>query len=733
MAEQKTLNQLTSETQAWLDDATKRHPGLDFGLVSKACHFALPLSEQASSPYTTSTLDQGLKMASLLLDLNCDTVTLAAAIAYPSVYYTHPNREKVRQALTPQVSKLIYGATKMEAIHDMHRDTASLNNQQVDNLRKMLLAIVDDVRVVLIKLAERLITLQYLKKCSIEQQQYIAQQALDFYAPLANRLGIGQLKWQLEDLSFRFLHNEAYFSISKELNMRRTERESFINEMMSELTQMLNQAGIQDYSLSGRAKHIYSIYKKAQRKGVPVSEIYDASALRILVNSITDCYTALSLVHDRWPHIEKEFDDYIAHPKENGYQSIHTAIIADNKRNVEIQIRTYQIHEAAELGVAAHWKYKEGSATQQESYESKIERLRELMNWQQEVTNNDNSDLYSSLFSDRIYVFTPQGDVFNLVAGSTPLDFAYHVHSSVGHRAKGARVNDKMVPLTTKLHTGDRVEILTSKHENPSRDWMNPQQGYLTTTAAIQKVRHWFKKQNYDRDLAAGLEIWDKATRHDNINKNMLNKATQRFNVKKADDILVAIGTGNLGVNTVIQYIKSILDTHPVTETADEPEISFKKPKQKQASSSPLIVEGVGNLLTHLAKCCKPIPGDDIIGFVTNGRGVSIHERHCKNIQYEVLTRPQRIIDVAWGDYSETSSYPIDLTIIADDRSGLVRDISAIIANEKLHLLGLTSHINQTSNEAIIQITVELRPDVTLEHIRNLIMQVPSVASVNRT
>jgi GTP pyrophosphokinase len=731
MSDQNLKNQTSNEIQVWLEQASKQHPGLDLELIKLACDFAQELSEDAISPYTTSTLDQGLKMASLLLDLNCDTQTLAAAIAYPGVYYAHPNRETVRQKLTPQVSKLIHGVTRMEAIHDMHKESETLNPQQVDNLRKMLLAIVDDVRVVLIKLTERLITLQYLKKCSVEQQRYIAQQALDFYAPLANRLGIGQLKWQLEDLSFRFLHNEEYFAISKELNMRRVEREEFINEMMNEITHMLNEENVQDYSLSGRAKHIYSIYKKAQRKNLPVSEIYDASALRVLVNSISDCYTTLSLAHDRWPHIDKEFDDYVANPKENGYQSIHTAVIADNQRNVEIQIRTYEMHAAAELGVAAHWKYKEGDSSPQDSYEAKIERLRELMNWQQEVSDESNADLYSSLFSDRIYAFTPQGDVFNLINGSTPLDFAYHIHSSVGHRAKGARVNDKMVPLTSTLKTGDRVEIITSKQENPSRDWMNPQLGYLTTSTAIQKVRHWFKKQNYDRDLAAGLEVWEKATRHDPVNKGLLSKVIKRFNVNKADDILVAIGTGNLGVQTVIQYIKSLSKTKEVSPA--EEEISFKPaPKKSTKSNSPLIIEGVGNLLSHLAMCCKPIPGDDIIGFVTNGRGVSIHNRECKNIQHEILTRPQRIIDVEWGENNEDSAYPIDLTVVADDRSGLVRDISAIIAGEKLHFLGLSSHINKSSNEAIIQITIELRADVTIDYIRNQILQVDGVLKVTR-
>lgn len=730
MSDPNTQNQQSHEISQWLESVAKQHPDADLSLLKTACGFAETLGEDAISPYTTSTLDQGLKMAALLLDLNCDMPTLAAAVAYPAVYYAHPNREHVRQTLTPPVSKLIQGAIRMEAIHDMHRSSDALNSQQLDNLRKMLLAIVDDVRVVLIKLAERLITLQYLKKCSVDQQRYIAQQALDFYAPLANRLGIGQLKWQLEDLSFRFLHNEDYFSISKELNMRRTEREAFINEMSNELTHMLNEAGVLDYSLSGRAKHIYSIYKKAKRKHVPVSEIYDASALRVLVNTISDCYTTLSLVHDRWKHIDKEFDDYIANPKENGYQSIHTAIIADNNRNVEIQIRTYEMHAAAELGVAAHWKYKEDDDSAQDSYEAKIERLRELMNWQKEVTDDSNAELYSSLFSDRVYAFTPRGDVFNLVKGSTPLDFAYHIHSSIGHRTKGAKINDKMVPLTTPLNTGDRVEILTSKQENPSRDWMNPQLGYLTTNTALQKVRHWFKKQNYEKDLAVGLDIWDKAVRHENITKSMLAKVTKRFNVKKADDILVAIGSGNLGVQTVIQQIKALSKTHETDSTDD---ITFKpSPKKTQPSNSPLVIEGVGNLLSHLAKCCKPIPGDDIIGFITHGRGISIHNTQCKNIQHEILTRPQRIIDVAWGAHNENTVYSVDLTITADDRSGLVRDISSLIANEKIGFLGLHSHVNKATNEAIIQITIELTTSISIDHIRSQLLSIAGIIKVTR-
>ena len=714
----------------WLSLADRFPSDGDRDLLKKSYDYAANLSETAVSPYTTSTLDQGLKMALLLANIQCDAQTLAAAIAYPSIYYAHPSKDKVMQTLSPAVTKLIYGAARMEAIHNIHRQSSALNQQQIDNLRKMLLAIVDDVRIVLIRLAERLITLEYLKKCTEEQQQYIAHQALDFYAPLANRLGIGQLKWQLEDLALRYLDKNTYFAIAHALKKRRSERDAVVHDTMTELKQLLDNNGVINYDITGRSKHIYSIYKKMQRKQLPTNEIYDCQAVRVLVNSIADCYTTLSLAHDHWPHIKKEFDDYVANPKPNGYQSIHTVIV-NHDINVEIQIRTFDMHTAAEGGVAAHWKYKEG-ASEKENYEEKIERLRELLKWQQEVTDDTQENVYESLFSDRIYTFTPQGDVFDLSAGSTPLDFAYLVHTSIGHRTKGAKVNDKIVPLTHRLETGDRVEIITSKHEQPSRDWMNPTLGYLKTSDALQKVRHWFKKQNYDKDLAAGLELFDKAVRHeDNINKADLALLTKRFNVKKAEDILVAIGSNNITATQVVQQLKHLKESDHRSDALSKPDIKLKSTTQHVENASDLIVEGVGNLLTHIAKCCKPIPGDSIIGFITTGRGVSIHHQDCPNIQHDLLTQPQRIIDVQWNSRC-AGSYPIDLIITADDRSGLVRDISAIVAHEKLHFLGLTTQINRATNEAVIRITIELKNEISADYICKQMLHIPGVLKVVR-
>lgn len=715
---------IPTEPAKWLAYITQHYTHINETDLSRTLTFATSLVTRAASPYSLDTLSQGIRMATLLLDLNCDTTTLGASLLYPGYFYAQPDKTELEENVPTNIITLLQGAGRMEAIHTLQREGTVENPQQIDNLRKMLLAIVDDIRIVLIKLVERLITLEFLKESHFTQRETIAQQVLDFYAPLANRLGIGQLKWQLEDLAFRYLNPEDYSHISKSLNMKRREREAFITEMTNTLKDMVESADIHGYSISGRAKHIYSIYKKAKRKQVPIEEIYDASALRVLVDSVQDCYTLLSLVHDRWPHVDAEFDDYIAQPKGNGYKSIHTAIITPDKLIAEIQIRTYDMHQSAELGVAAHWRYKEGAKG--DAYEDKIERLRELMQWQQEVTEDQDPQLYQSLFNDRVYVFTPQGDAVDLTAGSTPLDFAYHIHTSVGHRTKGAKINGKIVPLTHHLQTGDRVEIITGSQENPSRDWMSTKLGYLNTTQARAKVRNWFKKQNYDSDLHTGLGIWDKAIRGTTLKKQDLSKITKRFNVSKIDDLLVAIGSGNLGINTVI----SALSAPKPDQTIDKPII--KKPTQ-QTQPAGLNIEGVGQLMTHLARCCKPIPGDDIIGFITQGRGVSIHHRDCPNIAHQINTNPHRIIEVNWGQAQTNHHYPVDLTITCTERNGLIRDISAVIANEKLNLLALNTQFDANRHLSTFTITVELRGDITIDQLKQKLRCVSDVLDVNRS
>ena len=726
------MTDLSKQSKDWLKNAELRFENLDTDALTQACHFTERLNDKINPPFSESVLTEGLNMANELLELNCDTHTLAAAITYPAIYYNQPSKESIRKQLGENIYKILSSAQRMEAIHDMHSLSGdTLAHKKVDNLRKMLLAIVDDVRIVLIKLAERLTIMKYLRHDDTAQRQQIADQTMRLYAPLANRLGIGQFKWQLEDLAFRYLKPQQYAEISKAVKMRRTDRERYIKNTIERLTTLFKEGGIKRVGISGRAKHIYSIYRKMKKKDIAFKELYDASAFRILVPNLEDCYTVLSIVHAEWPHIAEEFDDYIAKPKPNGYQSIHTAVVGPHKVNLEIQIRTYQMHEAAELGAAAHWKYKEGGGATQSSYEEKINRLREVMDWQQEIGSHDPNaeNTYSRIFEDRIYVFTPNGDVFDLSPNATPLDFAYHVHSEIGHRCKGAKVNNVLVPLTHTLKTGDRVEILTAKEGKPSRDWLNLTLGYLKTNQAQSKVRHWFKKESYERNLEEGERIWEKACRRKDIKKSDINRVFEHFNFKKADDLLAAIGSGDIGIATALHHLQP---KEPTQTAATDAAITIKKtPTEMQPTIPDLTIGGVGNLLTQIAKCCKPIPGDLILGYITKGRGISIHHQKCHNIQQAVTYRPERIIDVDWGN-QKPQAYPVDLIVEADDRSGLVRDITGTLANENIPLLGLNSRTDKIKSRAYINLTIEIKNLEALQQTSTQIRQVPSVISVRR-
>lgn len=724
---QKTI---ADKSTLWVAQVHEKSPELDADLLRKACEFAHSYIEKKATPYAENCFTQGLMMAEELLLLNCDSQTIAAAIIYPAIYYNQIHIDVINKKLNKSIGKLLMGAEKMEALQYLSSQNthSALQAQHTDNTRKMLLAMVDDIRVVLIKLAEHLAILKYVKNCEKVQQQNIAKQTINIYAPLANRLGIGQLKWQLEDLSFRYLNPQEYMNISKSLKMRRVEREQFIHDMIEQLTQTLRAEKINKMEITGRAKHIYSIHKKMQRKGLDISELYDTSALRILVPNIKDCYTALSATHATWKHIAKEFDDYIAKPKPNGYQSIHTAIVGPHNINVEIQIRTYSMHEESELGVAAHWKYKEGNADSS-SYEDKIKLLREVMDWQKEVSH-ESEQQFKQIFQDRIYVFTPQGHVFDLAAGATPLDFAYHIHTDIGHRCKGAKVNNQLVTLTHTLKTGDQVNILTSKEPHPSRDWLDINQGYLKTSHARAKVRHWFRKESHQENLRMGWDIWEKTSRREHIHKADLEKVYARFNFKNSDDLIAAIGSGNLGIATVIHQIKQ---QNTTKETADNEAIHIQKPSHKQHTTkdSALSIQGVDNLLTQLARCCKPIPGDPIIGYITKGKGISIHHQDCRNIQQAIAYRANRIIEVNWGTKAP-QAYPVDLIMHAEDRPGLVRDISNVIANENITLLGLNTRVNKIKNEAYINLTIEIKSLDPLQKILGQLRQINGITQAKR-
>ncbi|MCX7121175.1 MAG: RelA/SpoT family protein [Gammaproteobacteria bacterium] len=674
--------------------------------------------------------NEGLAIAEILHGLQCDDSAIAAGIIYPSIAASPHLLEKLPDQFSKTIGKIISGALQMNIIHHVRSEQDEKNKvtgqqNQIDNLRKMMLSMVDDIRTILLKLAERLILLQNLKLSSPEIQKKTAQETVDYYAPLANRLGVGHLKWQLEDYAFRYLHPTDYHAISKSLHMRRTDRETVILNMISELKLLLEKNGLKNSKISGRAKHIYSIYRKIQKKQTCFEYIYDANAVRILVQTVTDCYTALSLVHEKWASISAEFDDYIAKPKPNGYQSIHTAILIQNMP-IEIQIRTIDMHEKAELGIAAHWKYKESNSTQGKD-EQKITLLRELLDWQKNTlgTEESQTELYKQAFGDRVYIFSPNGDVFDLQKGATPLDFAYLVHSEVGHRCRGAKINNNLVPLTYMLKTGDRIDILTIKESNPSRDWLRSSLGFLKTNHAKQKVKQWFRKQDYTKNLADGLLIWEKAYQQKGLQKSDINKMHEQFNLKNVDALLAALGTGDIKLAAILNKLAAI--HRPKINS-----IIIEKDKIKNKTlGNDFSIHGTKHLLTQIAHCCHPIPGDIITGYITQGHGITVHQKYCRNILEMTHKRPERLIDISWENTSK-KNYRVNLSIQSDDRHGLLHDISGLITQLDLSILAVQSHIHSENNTVTLELTLQITNLAMLDELLKKIRQVNGVIEVIR-
>jgi GTP pyrophosphokinase len=718
--------------EAWLQNIGADYPQNDITYLRRACILAQVAGEGHTTPNGESCLHQGLAMAEILAGLNLDLETLTAAIVYSSAQYADLSLEDISDHLGANVAKLIKGTRQMDAIHSLHGQLTQRTHlaTTIDNLRKMLLAMVEDVRVVLIKLAERLCILHNMLVFTPVEKQRIAGETRDVYAPLANRLGIGHLKWQLEDLSFRYLQSDEYHSLSRALKDRRVDREQYVEQLTAELKTAMHHVGIYDAEVTGRAKHIYSIYRKMRRKNVPLSEIYDAIAFRILVPTIDDCYSALGIVHSLWNHIPKEFDDYIIQPKPNGYRSIHTAVIGPQNKFVEIQIRTFDMHREAELGVAAHWIYKEGKVAT--GYKEKIAWLRQVMDWQKELTESEkeNRELYSHAFEDRIYVFTPNGDVIDLAKGATPLDFAYYIHSELGNHCRGAKVNDVIVPLTYQLNSGERVAILVAKQGHPSRDWLNPHLGYLKTSRAKAKVLNWFRKQDHDSHLMEGHDLLDKELRRLGIREIPHEELAHRLNYKNKDDMFVAIGRGDLRMGSVLQVVQLITEGITTPPVEKIPVILPEGARFKSEAPTDIVIAGVGNLLTHLAGCCKPVPGDIIVGYVTIGRGVSIHRQDCVNVLHN-LRNKERLLEVSWGNQTHRR-YPVGLNIIAYDRQGLIRDISSLLANEHISIVGLNSTSDKKDNTAYIQLTIEVDSLNPLNRIIMRIQQLPNIVQVHR-
>ena len=677
---------------------------------------------------------KSLEMVEILAELNLDADSLCAAFLVPLFEYELLTLEEIKADFGQAIFLLCNGVNQMEAIKTLQQSQSSqIANNQIDNIRRMLLAMVDDVRAVVIKLAERLCYLRIVKTADEEIRVITAKEIENIYAPLANRLGIGQLKWEMEDIAFRYLHPDVYMKIASWLDGKRLDREQYMVKFVETLQAQLESMSVKG-KVYGRPKHIFSIWKKMQKKQLDFEQLFDVRAVRVIVEELQDCYGALGAVHTTWKHLPNEFDDYVATPKPNGYQSIHTVVLGPEGKPVEVQIRTKQMDDDAELGVAAHWKYKEGSAHGKTSgFDEKINWLRKILQWQDDVSGNENiiDELRSQVFEDRIYAFTPNGDVIDLPLGATPLDFAYYIHSNVGHCCIGAKVSGRIVPFTYQLQTGDQVEILTSKTPNPSRDWLNPNLRYIYSSRARAKVQHFFKLLDRDKYLIQGKEALDAELSKLHIANVELLPIAKHYNLTTIDDLYVGLGSNHVKLQQVVHLIQQ-----QESAALPEPEIdisSIVKPpsENKRVDSNGITVSGVGNLLTHMAKCCQPVPGDDISGFITQGRGISVHRKDCDQLTHSLSQQPERQVEVQWGDKS-TQKYQVSIKIIGHDRQGLLRDVSTIISNERVSILGMESHSDVMKQSMSMTLKVEIANSDTLTHLINKINQLDDVIDVKR-
>ncbi|HDY7773722.1 TPA: GTP diphosphokinase [Vibrio vulnificus] len=683
---------------------------------------------------------RGREMIEILVTLSMDKATLVAAQLFPLVSSGAFAREPLEEHYSKEIIKLIDGVDEMAAIGQLNITLeGSAASAQVDNVRRMLLAMVDDFRCVVIKLAERICNLIEVKKAPDEVRRAAAKECANIYAPLANRLGIGQLKWEIEDYAFRYQQPDTYKQIAKQLSERRIVREQYIKDFVDDLSEEMKECGI-NAEVSGRPKHIYSIWRKMQKKSLAFDELFDVRAVRIIADKLQDCYAALGVVHTKYKHLPSEFDDYVANPKPNGYQSIHTVVLGPEGKTIEIQIRTKQMHEDSELGVAAHWKYKEGSSSGRSGYDEKITWLRKLLDWQEEMSDSGEmlDELRSQVFDDRVYAFTPRGDVVDLPMGATPLDFAYHIHSEVGHRCIGAKVAGRIVPFTHKLNMGDQVEIITQKEPNPSRDWLNPSLGFVTSGRARAKINAWFRKQSREKNLEAGREILENELAKIGATlKDAEQYAVKRFNVKSADELYVGVGSGDLRINQILNHINALVNK-PTAEEEDRQALERLQEAGNKAAGSPtrprkdaVVVQGVDNLMSHLARCCQPIPGDEICGYITQGRGISVHRADCEQLEELRHHAPERIIDTIWGR-DVVGSYMLTVRVEAMERSGLLKDITTMLANEKIKIISMKSRLDYRTHLNVMDFELEVTNIEVLTRIMKRVEQIKDVMLVKR-
>ncbi len=678
--------------------------------------------------------EHGLGAALILASLNLDLDSRLAALLFAVPDYQENAREKMSARWGAPVADLVDGLYRLKNLRPL--TLASAQNSvgvqaQSEILRKMLLSLAADVRVVMIRLASRTQTLRWYTDHDTPERADMARESLQIYAPLANRLGVWQIKWEIEDLSFRFIEPATYKRIAKMLDERRMERESFITTAVARLREELAKSGVTHAEVYGRPKHIYSIWNKMRKKDIEFDEVYDVRAMRIVLDSVRDCYTALGIVHGLWQPISGEFDDYISHPKGNNYRSLHTAVMADDGRSLEVQIRTHEMHQHSEMGVAAHWRYKESgnSAKADSAYDDKISWLRQLLSWRDEITDSAAwvEQFKRAALDDTIYVMTPQGRVVDLVQGATPLDFAYRVHTDLGHRCRGARVDGHLVPLNTPLKSGQCVEIVNAKSGGPSRDWLNPTQGYLVTSRGRQKVKAWFAALQEAEMLTQGRSFVARELQREGQTQANIEDLSHRLGFKHADDLFLACARGDVSTRDFQVALRAEAPPAPA-----EAAILTKRSKLGSGDNGGrILIVGVDKLLTQLGSCCKPAPPDAVAGFVTRGRGVSIHRVECANFRNMAARNPERVISAEWGGGARPDQlYAVDLEVEASDRQGLLRDISEVLSREKVNVTAVNTQ--SKAGQARMKFTVELAGVTQLQHVLAQVGAVAGVLSVRR-
>jgi len=710
--------------QQVLDAVLSYNEKADVSLLREAYDFALEAHRGQYRLSGEAYIEHPLQVALILAELELDVVSVAAGILHDVVEDTDVTLEQVRESFGDEIALLVDGVTKLSRI-----EFTSKEEQQVENLRKMFLAMAKDIRVILIKLADRLHNMRTLAHQPKDKQKEIAEETLEIFAPLAHRLGIFKIKWELEDLALRFLEPERYYDLVKKISMRRQEREEYINQVIEILKEELKKVNIKA-DISGRPKHFYSIYNKMVNKGKSLNEIYDLIAVRVIVNNVKDCYGVLGIIHALWKPIPGRFKDYIAMPKPNMYQSLHTTVIGPRGEPIEVQIRTWEMHRTAEYGIAAHWKYK-NQVEGDEDFEKKLSWLRQLLEWQRDM--RDAKEFMESLkidfFSDRVYVFTPKGDVVELPAGSVPIDFAYKVHTQVGHSCTGAKVNGRIVPLDYKLKTGDIVEIITSKGSGPSRDWLK----IVQTSQAKNRIRHWFKKVDKEDRITRGREILEKEVLKqglkpvDILQNDRLLEAGKKFNLGKVEDIYAALGDGTITPQQIISRIKEKYLIHEKEQEIPE----IKPTGQHEKISKGVRVKDVGDVMVRLARCCNPLPGDEIVGYITRGRGISIHRADCPNVGYYREEEGQRILEEVSWDTNTATTYRVAIEVEAIDRPRLATDIMNVIADSKIIINAVNARA--VSNRlALVHLKIEVKSLEQMERVMEKIRRVKDVLEVRR-